>query len=91
MSADTLNLKKIAIHGMKPGPNVRTSAEPGEIAALAASLKREQLHPVLLGPDMTILDGWRHWLAAQEAGLDSLWAVLRIGRCHPRTVWRPRW
>ena len=68
-------LEQPAIDAMRPGANIRSDPRPEELAALAESLKVRQHHPVILLPDMTILDGWRRWLAARQAGIDRLWAV----------------
>ncbi|MCC7419986.1 MAG: ParB/RepB/Spo0J family partition protein [Planctomycetaceae bacterium] len=77
MSAESLDLRAVAVQDMKPGQNVRKTADAAAIEVLGASLKQRQLHPLVLGPDLVILDGWRRWLAAQRVGLKSLWAVIQ--------------
>ena len=69
-------IRQIALVDMKPGPNIRTQVDPDEIADLGESLRKGQHQPVIVGSDLVILDGWRRWLAAQKAGLKSLWAVI---------------
>ena len=58
---ETLNLKVqyVRVCDLKCGPNIRKKADPDEIAALAASLKVQQLHPIFVAPDLTIVDGWK--------------------------------
>ena len=69
-------IQHVPVCDLKPGPNIRKEAPPDEIAVLAASLKVQQLHPIIVTPDLAIVDGWRRWLAAQEAGIKCLWAVI---------------
>lgn len=71
-----MRLDNVALGDLNPGPNVRQDVSPEDVAALAESLKVRQLQPIIVGPDLTILDGWRRFLAAQLAQLDSLWAAI---------------
>jgi ParB/RepB/Spo0J family partition protein len=77
-TVNTLNFKieKLAVMSLKPGPNIRKDVLQAEIDALAESLKVQQMQPIVVGPDMAIIDGWRRWLAAQKAKMESIWAVV---------------
>ena len=82
---EMLNFKvqKVAIRDMKPGPNVRKEFDPEAIATLGVSLKLQQLQPLVLAPDLMIIDGWRRWLAAQKAELEWLWAAITHRQLSP--------
>lgn len=69
-------VRQVLVTDIKPGPNVRLNPREDELTALGESLKGRQWHPVILDPDLCLLDGWRRWLAAQKAGIKVLWAVV---------------
>jgi ParB/RepB/Spo0J family partition protein len=74
--SENLNLRQVRLEDIRPGANVREFNDANEIASLGISLRQQQLQPLLLAPDLTLIDGWRRWLAAQKAGLKTLWAVI---------------
>jgi ParB/RepB/Spo0J family partition protein len=57
--------------------NIRQQFDPGFIDTLSESLKKGQLHPIVVHmPDRLVLDGQQRVMAARQAGLKKLLAVL---------------
>jgi ParB/RepB/Spo0J family partition protein len=75
-SAAALRLEQVRVSDLTPGPNVRTQFDEGELQLLGQSLKERQFHPLVVTPDMQIVDGGRRWLAAKRVGMERLWAVI---------------
>ncbi|HTI02902.1 MAG TPA: ParB/RepB/Spo0J family partition protein [Acidisoma sp.] len=78
-------IQLIAIDLLSPGPfQPRTQVDPGELAALAASIREQGvLQPILARPDpkmpgqYQIIAGERRWRASQQAGLHEIPALVR--------------
>lgn len=78
-------IQLIAIDLLSPGPfQPRTQVDPGELAALAASIREQGvLQPILARPDpkspghFQIIAGERRWRASQQAGLHEIPALVR--------------
>jgi ParB family chromosome partitioning protein len=57
--------------------NIRQQFDPGFIRTLSESLKKGQLHPIVVHmPDRLVLDGQQRVMAGRQAGLKKLLAVL---------------
>jgi ParB family chromosome partitioning protein len=78
-------IQLLALDLLSPGPfQPRRHVDPGELAALAASIREQGvLQPILARPDPTasgryqIIAGERRWRAAQQAGLHEIPALVR--------------
>ncbi len=78
-------IQLLALDLLSPGPfQPRRQVDPGELAALAASIREQGvLQPILARPDPTasgryqIIAGERRWRAAQQAGLHEIPALVR--------------
>jgi ParB family chromosome partitioning protein len=78
-------IQLIPIDLLSPGPfQPRTQVDPGELAALAASIREQGvLQPILARPDpkapgrFQIIAGERRWRASQQAGLHEIPALVR--------------
>jgi ParB family transcriptional regulator, chromosome partitioning protein len=75
-------LEFVLVSDLKPGPNVRSHADEAELRLLGQSLKERQFHPLVVTPELEIVDGWRRWSAAKATGIERLWAVIGT---HPLT------
>jgi ParB family chromosome partitioning protein len=78
-------IQSLALDLLSPGPfQPRQQVDPGELAALAASIREQGvLQPILARPDPVangryqIIAGERRWRAAQQAGLHEIPALVR--------------
>ncbi|MBS0206933.1 MAG: ParB N-terminal domain-containing protein [Planctomycetes bacterium] len=67
---------KVTVRDLRAGANIRDDILPQDLMTLGESLKARQLQPIIVSPDLIILDGWRRYRAAQLVQLDSLWAAI---------------
>lgn len=74
-AATELIVRDIAVELMKLKSNARKDPHESELRPLGESLRAWQYHPVILDPEMWIIDGWRRWLAAKLVGLKTLKAI----------------
>lgn len=85
MEANTVvsqRLEFVPVADLKPGPNVRLQVDEADLRLLGQSLKERQFHPLVVTPELEIVDGWRRWSAAKLAGIERLWVVIST---HPLT------
>jgi hypothetical protein len=75
-AATDLTVRDVAVEAMKLKSNARKDPHESELQPLGESLKAWQYHPVILDPEMFIIDGWRRWLAAKLVGLKTLKAII---------------
>jgi ParB/RepB/Spo0J family partition protein len=70
-------IERFPVAALKPDPAQPRKAFPeDDLRRLGASLRKKQLHPLLVTPANIIVDGERRWRAARLAGLDALDAVV---------------
>jgi ParB family chromosome partitioning protein len=75
-AATDLIVRDVPVGEMKLKTNARKDPLESELQALGESLKVCQYVPVILDPEMYLIDGWRRWLAAKLVGLATLKAIV---------------
>jgi hypothetical protein len=75
-AATDLIVRDLAVEAMKLKSNARKDPLESELQPLGESLKVCQYVPVILDPEMYLVDGWRRWLAAKLVGLKTLKAIV---------------
>lgn len=69
-----------------PRRNIRQSFDEEEIRLLAESLKTRQIHPIVVLPDGTLIDGGKRVRAAALAGMTELLAVVTEEALGPEAI-----
>ncbi len=75
------------ITSLKPDPNQpRKQFNDDELRLLGESLKVKQIHPLLVRPDGTIIDGERRWRAAGKTGINALDVIVTKEQLTPSQI-----
>jgi ParB/RepB/Spo0J family partition protein len=65
---------------LTPGKNIRTYVDPKAQAELTASMAAVGIYvPLLASAELSIVDGYRRWLAAKDLGLEAVPVVVLEG------------